>query len=182
MPGPWRDLIVNLCVSDQETNGQPLLPPAEGDRVRDYLSRLLVDFRALTAHVQLLQEFYQATFHAPLPRLGWINGQQPLDHATPARGFRHNQLLPEDKAQAIAKRGVGSDVLSNQDLAVLLLNPAALWDVHDLIEATWPQTWVQRMDEVGWDLMTEMEELGLDLSIPGVPIPLSTPSKRNLEA
>src|SRR5580693_6939956 len=97
MPGQWRDLIVNLFISDQQTNGQPVLPPAEEDRVREYLSGLLVDFRALTAHVQLLQEFYQAPFHSPLPRLGWINGEQPLNHVTPASGFRHNQLLHEEK-------------------------------------------------------------------------------------
>jgi hypothetical protein len=140
---------------------------------------LLVDFRALTAHVQLLQELYQAPFQSPLPRLCWINGEQPLNHAPLASGFRHNQPLQEDKIHAIAKRGVGPDVLSNPDLARLLLNPVALWDVHDRIEATWPETWLQRLDDVGRELITEMEELGLDQSIPGVPTPLSTPSKRN---
>lgn len=171
VPEEWRDFVVNLCISDQETNGQPVLAPSEEDKVREYLSRLLVDFRPLTAHVELLQEFYQAHFHPPLPRLAWFDRRQPLDYAAPAEGFRHNKLLPEDMARAITKHGVGSDVLSNQDLAVLLLNPKALFDVHDLIEATFAEFWLPRMEAVGRELEAEMVAMGLDVSIPGVPTP-----------
>ena len=169
LPSDWRALVSNLCISDERTNGQPVLPPGEAERVREYLSLLLVDFRALAAHVELLQAFYRAPFHSPLPRRFWCDGKQPLNRTIPAPGFPHNQFLPEEKAKAIAELGIGSDVLNNHELAVLLLNPGALWDVYDLIDATFPETWLQGMDRVGRELMAEMEAQGLDLSIPGVP-------------
>ena len=42
-----------------------------------------------------------------------------------ASAFRHHQLLPEDKALAVAERG--PEALTADELATLLLNPYALW-------------------------------------------------------
>jgi hypothetical protein len=49
-------------------------------------------------------------------------------------------------------------------LAVLLLNPYALWDLADLIDFLLPDYWLGRMEHVGRELM---ERHGLEIPIPG---------------
>ena len=180
VPGEVRDLLANLRVSDQQTNGRPELPPEQAQPARDWLCRILVDSRLLLAHLDLLQEFYGARFDSPLPRRFLGEGGLAVESLRQAgteranggeaprgegvTGFRHNGLLPEAEARAIAGRG--PDMLADTELATLLLNPLALWDVADLINALLPEYWLGRMNEVGRQLM---EEYGLKVAIPGLP-------------
>jgi hypothetical protein len=156
-----RELLTNLRISDEATQGRPQLPAAEVALARDYMLLLLVDDRAEIAHIELLQEFYRARFRYPLSRRFWQGGPRPP--LVVVAGFRHNQLLPEQTARAVAERG--PDVLSPDELAVLLLNPYALWDLADLIDFVLPDYWLGRMDQVGRELM---ERHGLEVAIPGV--------------
>jgi hypothetical protein len=97
------------------------------------------------------------------PGPGRANGAD-APGAEAAPGFRHNELLPEGKVLAVAERG--PDTLTDAELTTLLLNPLALWDVADVINAMLPEYWLGRMNEVGRQLM---EEYGLEVTIPGLP-------------
>jgi hypothetical protein len=151
-----RELLTKLLTSDKATQGQPELPSEIVELARDYLSLVLVDARAEVAHIEQLQQFYRATFHYPLSRRFWLGEQwvpgsegtlaSPYPPGEVAAGFRHNQLLPIQTAQAVAERGPG--VLSPDELALLLLNPYALWDLADLIDFLLPRYWLGRMDQV----------------------------------
>jgi hypothetical protein len=163
IPQDARDLLANLRISDEETGGRPLLPPGQRVVAEEWLARVLTDFRALRVHIGLLEGFYQTQFgQIPgLPRI-MMEGK-PLFRLEAAAGFRHNGLLPEDAARAVAERGPG--VLPDHDLARLLLNPLALWDVADLIDYLLPAHWLDRMEAVGREME---EEYDLRVPIPGV--------------
>jgi hypothetical protein len=103
---------------------------------------------------------YQAKFRDPLSRGFWLGGSRPPLEV--AAGFRHNQLLPEQTAQAVAERG--PSVLSHGELALLLLNPYALSDLADLITFLGPEYWLGRMEQVGLEFI---ERHGLDIPIAG---------------
>src|SRR6266508_665838 len=98
LPRKYRDLMTNLRISDEQTGGQPVLPAEQVETARAYLAHLLVESRVERAHVRLLEDFYRAKFHSPLGRHfqeGW-----QLPRLAPVPGFRHNQLLPEERARA----------------------------------------------------------------------------------
>jgi hypothetical protein len=154
-----RDLLTDLRISDQESGGRPRLPPDRVRLARDWLSRLLVDSRPMLAHLALLQEFYGVPFRSPEPR--WCRPEGGSPAVKPPGGFQHNQLLQEETVRAIVERG--PEVLTDDELARLLLNPLALWDVADRINVLLPPYWLPRMEEVGRQLM---EEYGLEVAIP----------------
>ncbi len=156
-----RELLTSLQLSDEATQGRPQLPPETEEFARDYLSLVLVDVRAEMAHVKLLQEFYQAKFSYPLSRCFWQGEPRPSFEL--AAGFRHNQFLPEQRARDVAEHGPG--VLSSDELAVLFLNPYALWDLADLIGYLMPEYWLDRLGQVGQELI---DRLGLHIPIPGL--------------
>jgi hypothetical protein len=145
-----RDLLTTLVRSDQQTNGQPQLNPAEENVARAWLERLLADTEALLDHLAWLSEQYQATFEAPVPRNArWLLGETPL---TPtSTGFRHHELLSDAQAQAVAERGIG--VLDAGTVARLLLNPVALSDLHDLIGVALTDAWMPVLAQVGQGVM-----------------------------
>ena len=62
-------------------------------------------------------------------------------------GFRHSAVLEERLAQGVLEGGV--DRLPDGELARLLLNPYALWDLADLISTLLPDYWLDRMEEQG---------------------------------
>jgi hypothetical protein len=157
--GKVRDLLTDLRISDQETDGRPRLPLDRVPFAREWLARVLVDGRPLVAHLALLQELYGAKFRTPEPRRFRPEGGRPP--VQPPAGFRHNQLLPEETAQAIVERG--PEVLTDDELAPLLLNPLALSDVADLVNALLPAYWLPRMEEVGRQLIAEYD---LALAVP----------------
>jgi hypothetical protein len=160
VPEAERNLLTNLRLSDEETNGCPALPADQVERGRAWLARILIESEPWVAHTKLLEKLYRARFRIPLPRV-WTEGQRFVA-ADAARGFRHNQLLPEEEARTLAERGPGE--YPPDKLARLLLNPLALWDVSDLINSLQPAYWLPRMEELGREYM---ERHGLDWSIPG---------------
>jgi hypothetical protein len=164
VPRDERNLLADLRLADEETNGRPTLTAEQASRAREWFTRLMVDGRSANGHIQLLQEFYQGTFAPPsLPRWLCREGPPPARRTDPNAGFRHYQLLPEEKALAVAERG--PEALTDEELAVLLLNPFALWDLADLILTLLPRYWMDIFGAVGKE---EMERLGRELPLPGI--------------
>jgi hypothetical protein len=119
-------LFDSLCALDDETNGRPGVTEANRAQALAGLERLLVDVPALDEHIRRLQK-----------RFG--------------RTFRHQTLLAEERAEQVVSEGAG--VLSNDELAVLLLNPIALRDLAFRIGEELPDYWLERMSEVGRQAM-----------------------------
>jgi hypothetical protein len=161
MTGDQKQLVANLLASDEATQGRPQLPPETLELAREYLALLLMDVRVEKPHFKTLQEHYRAKFRYPLARCFWQGDPRPATEV--AVGFRHNQFLAEQTAQAVAERGPG--VLSADELAALLLNPYALWDLSDLIDELEPEFWRERMQQVGQALI---DRHGLYIPIPGL--------------
>jgi hypothetical protein len=151
-----QDLITDLHLSDEQTEGHPALPPDRVGLARECLEQLLLDPTRLQKHLSTLEGLYKAQFVAPSPR-GWRQGNN-LAPPQPAAAFRHSALLSDPLALAVMDGGVGR--LPDADLAALLLNPYALWDLDDLIHSTLPDYWLDRMEEKGVQLA---QESGIDL-------------------
>jgi alkylated DNA nucleotide flippase Atl1 len=151
------DLIADLHRSDEETGGQPVLSPDRVGTARAYLEQLLLDATdRLQQHIAALEKLYRARFVAPLPR-SWRQGSS-LPAQPPAVGFRHAGVLEEPLAMTVLEAGV--DRLPPGDLARLLLNPRALWDLTDLINTLLPDYWLDRMEEQG---VQWAKDSGIDL-------------------
>jgi hypothetical protein len=160
VPVQMRDLITRLR-HDDEKNGTATLSGEQVGQAREWLARIIVDSEALRAHLGLLQSLYPGSrFRGTLPRRFWVEGVPPPRAEAPV-GFRHNQPLEQEKALAIAQGGLV--VVSDAELAALLLNPLALWDLSDLISFLHPASWRPRMKEAGRELM---QRHGLRATIP----------------
>jgi hypothetical protein len=154
---PVSQWIADLHHSDEQTGGHPALPAAQVGPARTYLEQLLLDSTdRLWQHVAVLERLYGARYVAPLPRSLRLGIDVPPPQV--AAEFRHSAPLAEPLAQAVAEGGV--DRLPESDLARLLLNPHALWDLNDSIDTLMPDFWLQRMQEVGVQLARES---GIDL-------------------
>jgi agmatine/peptidylarginine deiminase len=152
-----RDLIADLFRSDEQTGGQPVLSPDRVGPARAYLEQLLLDATdRLQQHIASLEQLYRVRFVAPLPR-SWRQGGSPLAQA-PTPGLRHSAVLEEPLALAVLEGGV--ERLPAGDLARLLLNPYALWDLADLLNTLLPDYWLDRMEERG---IQWARESGIDL-------------------
>jgi hypothetical protein len=160
VPEAEHKLLTQLHLSDEATNGHPVLPAEQVGLAREWLARVLLESDPWIAHVRQLEHCYQARFSTPLPRI--LTEWQPYIRPDTAAGFRHNQLLPEAEARSLAEKG--PDDYPPDKLARLLLNPVALWDVSDLISTFLPDYWLPRMDELG---RAYMEEHGCNWKIPG---------------
>jgi hypothetical protein len=156
-----RELLTSLHASDEATQGRPQLPAEQVERARDYLALILTAGEAEMAHIDILQESYRTKFRYPMTRWFWQG--EPRPRHEPAPGFRHNRFLPAEKAQAVAERGPG--VLSPDELAELLLNPYALWDLFDLIHYTFPDYWEPRLEQHAWE---NWQRRPHNIPIPGV--------------
>jgi hypothetical protein len=119
-------LINGLSVQDKAAHGHPRVAEADRPRVLASLERLLVDRQALDQHIRLLQKRFGRTF----PQLA---------------------LLPETLVEGILSAGAG--VLANDELAALLLNPIALRDLSWQIHEAMPDYWLERLSEVGQQVM-----------------------------
>jgi hypothetical protein len=162
IPREIRDLLADLRREDERTNGRPTLPSQQVTRAREWLALLLLDGQALCRHAELLQTFYPGRFEPPASRRFRREGEPQPRETAAASAFRHHQLLPEDRALAVAERG--PEALTEDELATLLLNPYALWDLADLIDLILPDYWQERMAKVGQELM---QRLGVEIPIPG---------------
>lgn len=155
-----RALLEELHTSDRETGGRPSVRPNLVASAREYLSVVLLDFEAQSAHLRLLEEFYETKFDNPELSRRLMEGQ-PVYRIEAAAGFPHKQL--SKKADDVAQHG--PSVLESHELAELLLNPLALWDLADLIDFLQPGYWLPRMEEVGRALMTK-SSLGVFSAVP----------------
>jgi hypothetical protein len=162
VPEQQRQLITYLRGLDEETNGHPVVPSEKVALAREWLARVLIDGRCLTAHLDLLNQLYRAKFHPSLPRTLMGEGMKP-SWAEPSGAFRHFDLLEREEALALARGGLSG--LQPGRLAELLLNPAAVWDLSDLVNFVQPDYWLGLMDQVGRELI---EQEGIHVTIPGV--------------
>jgi hypothetical protein len=152
-----RDLMAALHLSDEQTDGNPVLSPDLVDTARTYLEQLLLDAGdRFPQHIAALERRYGAHFAPPLPRC-WRDGMD-LPAPKPPAEFPHSAVLEESLAQAVLEGGV--DRLPESDLGKLLLNPLALWDLMDRINSVFSDYWLRRMEEVGVPLA---REIGIDL-------------------
>jgi hypothetical protein len=122
----YRSLIDGLCALDDAMNGHPQVSEANRPQALACLERILVDLPALDEHIRRLQKQF-------------------------GRTFRHQVLLPEELSKQIVSKGAG--VLSNDELAVLFLNPIALRDLAFQIHEAPSNCWLERMSVVGRQVM-----------------------------
>jgi hypothetical protein len=119
-------LIDDLCALDDATNGHPQVAEMNRPEALAGLERIVLDLPALDEHTRRLQK-----------RFG--------------RTFRHQTVLSEERAERIVSEGAG--VLSNDELAALLLNPVALRDLAFRINEALPDCWLERLSDVGRQVM-----------------------------
>jgi hypothetical protein len=156
LPDEAVRLIDYLFIEDGRTGGRPSMREEDDEYAREWLVEVLLDTLARLAHTGELKRRYGGVFRAPRVRLEWPESGRPAEPA-PDRLFRHHDLLAPEEAEAVAERGVGPDVLVADALARLLLNPYALWDLADLIDATLPAWWDDPMRQRGERLLEEAE-------------------------
>jgi hypothetical protein len=148
MKDEQRQVVINLHISDQQSHGLPELRGEEARLARDWLVEMLPDWEKLSEHLALLAQLYEQVFRA--------TRQGPSPGETQAPGnptFRHCELLSEEQLTAIGQRGPVAEVLSDAELARLLLNPFALYDLSEWICTTIPDWWVEPLAEVGQELV-----------------------------
>ena len=173
---PPRDLLRVLFDSDRATNGSPALPDGGREEALSWLRRAFVDFEALEQHLLFLRELYDAPFSFPRPRRDCWTAEQ-LQAPTEPTKFRHVSRLDDERIRAVADEGV--DALSDAELAKLLLNPFALFDLFDVIDDLLPEKWQPVMHTVGKELLNRGEKAALtpkERVVP--PKPSSTPVGR----
>jgi hypothetical protein len=162
------DWLDSLSTIDFESGGRPELSKAQLADARDWLATILVDVAdGLVPHIRQLERYYKASFSAPISRC-LIPGCNPT-WSVPDFHFRHRQRLNDQQMTALAV--VGIEALRNGvlfpdgetvELAKLLLNPYALFDLSDLITYSVPFVWQDRFAESGKRLVSQ-----LNLRIPG---------------
>jgi hypothetical protein len=163
IPADEKGLLANLYSAYQQNHraNDALSDEKTLARARAWLTRLLVDVRTLTAHTDWLCEAYQATFRPPLPRR-LLDGCEPRQPESGAC-FPYHLLPPEHRIAQIVKEGVAQ--LPADEVAALLLNPCALWDLSDRINIELPEYWWPLAGEVGKEMA---QDWGIVLRIPGV--------------
>lgn len=139
-----ESLLNSLFESDRESNGSPTLLPEHREQALRWLRRSLIDFDSLDQHIGQLQRLYQSRFRYPRPRRDRGNLQLPVEPPQDS-AFRHAGTLPDEKVTAILDKGV--DGLSNDELARLLLNPRALFDLFDCIDELQPDYWIEAIHD-----------------------------------
>jgi hypothetical protein len=166
IPAEEKDLLLNLRIVDEQHHrpGDALADEKQLDRARGWLTRILLDVRARVAHTDWLCEAYQAKFRPPLPRR-LCDGLTP-PRPEPSSRFRYYALLDESQAVQILSEGVGG--LPASEVAQLLLNPYATWDLADRIDAELPEYWLPLMDQVGEEMG---RDLGIEIALPDVDAP-----------
>jgi hypothetical protein len=103
-----------------------------------WLTQALLDFESLKRHIDLLSSLHDEPFRVPQPRRdSWIDTRA---EPPPQTAFRFSQPLADELVVRIMDDGIGC--LDATQLAELLLNPYALYDLHDVIDDTLPATWL----------------------------------------
>jgi hypothetical protein len=160
IPDAIRDLLTNLIILDRQT-GQPSVPPTDDAAARRWLIHILLDVISRKAHVEKLKVGYGGKFRIPRPH--WERPYEDRIVPDPASGFQWFDLLPEDKLRQLLDQGPSPGVLDSTELARLLLNPFALWDLAERIDAELPPWWWREMDAEG---KASLKESGIRLRWP----------------
>lgn len=154
VPPAVRQLLTDLSAEGGSTNAQPVVKDRDFGLALEWLQRILIDSSLRQAHVEELRSLGQGEFQpADLRRDRSDSGPQGQPGSDPS--IHHHNLLPEDRASAVAQGGVAS--LKGDELALLLLSPVALLDVADLIDAKSPAWWMARMAAHGEELLGNPE-------------------------
>src|SRR5262245_22961748 len=91
LPREIRDLLADLRLEDEQTNGRPTLRPEQAARAREWLALVLLDGQRLCRHAQLLQTFYPGRFEPPLSRRFRPEGASHPGEPASTSPFRHHQ-------------------------------------------------------------------------------------------
>ena len=166
-------LVRAVFASDQATNGQPVLPQESEPRRKllDWTRRILVDYPSLDEHIRFLQELYQSPFcyaRSRGDRSAGMSEKQPDDNR-----FRYTDCLADETIVAVADQGLDGFANPDTEIARLLMNPYALFDLHDALNELYPEAWYGVMHEVGRELV--MRETGTEHFRPGPPVPKPEP-------
>lgn len=157
VPGWLSDLLA----LDRQTGGSPEVPHALLPDTREWLATILVDVAdGLISHIRQLELHYGGIFRAPLSRcLTQIcNPEWPI----PDPHFPHVKWLNEQQLTALANCGLPALRDASffpkgepAELAQLLLNPYALFDLSDLITCSAPDAWHDKLDKSGQRLLSQ---------------------------
>jgi hypothetical protein len=130
---------------------RPQLPADSRQGARVWFRRLMVDAAALLAHVRWIQDRFNCSVQIPPAQGAWREG--PIELPMAGSRLPYTDLLPENLARSVAQ--LGPDALTDEMLATILLNPFALADLHDLIDAELPEFWLDVMEEVGQERLSD---------------------------
>ncbi len=142
-----------LIAELRRTGPTPVLAAEKRTTALAWLRCALVDFRSLDRHIRLLQRLYDSPFRYPRPRRDGPDDEPPA--AAAAGRFPFAQPLPEPRVLAVVDEGI--DVLDNDELASLMLNPIALFDLFDVIGELCPDAWLAVMQQVGQEMLAREE-------------------------
>jgi hypothetical protein len=131
------DLIQQLHQASA-TGGSAIVPADRRAESIAWLTRALLDFESLKRHIDLLSSLHSEPFRVPQPRRdSWIGARPEPPQKT---AFRFSQPLPDELVVRIMDDGVAC--LDATQLGELLLNPYALYDLHDVLDDTLPAAWL----------------------------------------
>ncbi len=151
IPAPPKQLLEKLF----RAGDHPEVLDSERTEALEWLRVVLVDFTVLNQHVDLLQQLYgDDTFRYPGSRRDGGSSQPP----PPDSRFRFKDVWTSEKLLPTLEGGV--NVLKNDELGELLLNPYAMADLHDMISDMDPDAWLPVLQKVGREMMRR-EHVGM---------------------
>ena len=140
-------LVQALWERDRATGSTFLQSEDERRQVIEWLRRVFVDFTALNDHIRRLEKLYGATFQFPPSRRDrWDGDEAP----TISNEFPYREPLTDARIAGLADSGV--ECLDNVELGTLMLNPLALFDIHDVIDDLLPEYWVPILHKISVEL------------------------------
>ena len=156
--------LIRTCFDKEQSTGQlPTLAEPQRSNLLGWLRRILLDFEALDQHLIFLQQLYKATFHYPSPRREGRNLDENNDTGI-SPGFAHCERLTDQQLTAVMDRG--ADIFSNEELIKLLLNPVALFDLHDTIDDVQPDLWLDNLHELANEVLPTESGVGKGSDMP----------------
>lgn len=147
MTTPPAATPVNLIrgLFDADRDGVAQFAPGGRAEAEAWLRVALVDFEALQLHIALLSELYASPIFLPRPRRDrWDTGGYTTDELPGV--FPHSGPLPDERVTAVCD--VGLSALSDLEMAGLMLNPYALFDLYDVIDEVMPEAWLSALHTV----------------------------------
>lgn len=144
---PPAGLIRHLVELDHESDKRLTLEPGHKREGLAWLQRVLVDYDALKRHVELLQQLYDSPFRFPRPRRDCWSAEQLEPTIPEDNRFPRTHRLDDAQVLRVVEEGI--EALDDHQLASLMLNPYALFDLFDVITELYPDQWTAVMNQVG---------------------------------